>query len=117
MTEPVYKSNREAIQKGIKLTIELIKQEILSASFWIAFSILSFNQGLFDESYLLKLSIISLIISVICGVLCLSILATRVSKNIDTDPSSFIQVRIFGIIQGISFITGGLLLGLFVILV
>jgi hypothetical protein len=116
MSVTPYESDREAIQKSVDFTVDLVKQQIVSAIFLIGFSLAFARTELSDGISFLKIAVFFLMVSFICGIFCVSIIATRVGRNIDSNPSSIPSVKFFGILQGISFIVGVLLIGLFVVL-
>lgn len=112
----LYESDNEAAQKSVDFTVDLVKQEIVSAIFLIGFSLAFARAELSDGISYLKIAVSLLMVSFICGIFCISIITTRVGRNKDSDPSSIRSVQFFGIIQGFSFIVGVLLIGLFVVL-
>lgn len=110
-----HNNNDEMGKMSINFSVDLVKQEVTLAAFLVGFA-LAFTrlETLPSSIWLLKLGVTSLTVSFTTGLLCLSTVAQaaqRLSVNQLLSHKGFVT---WGIVQGISIITGIILLTLFI---
>lgn len=100
----LYEDQDKANQKSLDITLELVKQQITLSSVLIGLS-LAFASNKSLEA-LLGVSILLFILSIICGVLLISTISTKVRKNSIEVITSIPSIKKLGMIQGFAFISG-----------
>lgn len=116
--ESFYGSDLEARREGLKIALELIKQQITLATIVVGLSIRFDSKSTsvnIQDIVVLKIGIALMVVSFILGIFALSSIAYAVRKNRSNDIVQQKNVKRFSVGQGLFFVSGVISLSVFVI--
>lgn len=115
-SKKLYEDDSEAERKSLDVAIELVKQQITLASVLVGLALtFSNNYKNAPTEAILKLSILCLVLSFVAGIMAISIISSVIARN-KRDITKHRTVRPLGVLQGIAFVSGVLLMALSVLL-
>jgi hypothetical protein len=111
-----YESLSEALKKSIDLTIELVKQQITLSAVLIGFALAFTRLDSSINASILKSGVLLLTLSFVAGIFCISILSTRVGRQMPGNILNLNSIRFLGVMQGLSFVAGVIFLSVFILI-